>query len=64
MLGSAPRVGIEAAVRQGWERWLGEHGAFVGMDGFGASAPATKLYEHFAITTDRIIDAAKTEAAR
>jgi transketolase len=64
VLGSAPRVGIEAAVRQGWERWLGERGAFIGMDGFGASAPGAKLYEHFAITTDRIIEAAKTEAAR
>jgi transketolase len=64
VLGSAPRVGIEAAVRQGWERWLGERGTFIGMDGFGASAPGAKLYQHFAITTDRIIDAAKTEAAR
>jgi transketolase len=63
VLGSAPRVGIEAAVRQGWERWLGD-GAFIGMDGFGASAPGAKLYEHFAITTDRIVEAAKKEAVR
>jgi transketolase len=64
VLGSAPRVGIEAAVRQGWERWLGDSGAFIGMDGFGASAPGAKLYEHFAITTDRIVETAKREAVR
>ena len=64
VLGSAPRVGIEAAVRQGWERWLGDGGAFIGMDGFGASAPGAKLYEHFAITTDRIVETAKREAVR
>jgi transketolase len=50
------RVGIEAAVRQGWDRWLcGERGRatkadFVGMDSFGASAPADVLYEKFGIT--------------
>jgi transketolase len=64
VLGSAPRVGIEAAVRQGWERWLGDGGAFIGMDGFGASAPVAKLYEHFAITADRIVETAKREAVR
>ncbi len=39
VLGTAPRVGVEAAVRFGWDRWLGERSAFVGMHGFGASAP-------------------------
>ena len=39
VLGTAPRVAVEAAVRLGWDRWLGERGAFVGMTGFGASAP-------------------------
>ena len=37
VLGSAPRVGVEAAVRFGWDRWLGHNSAFIGMDGFGAS---------------------------
>ncbi len=52
------RVGIEAAARFGWDKWLcGERGAskkadFVGMEGFGASAPAEKLYEHFGITAE------------
>jgi transketolase len=59
VLGAAPRVGVEAAVEFGWERWLGEKGAFIGMQGFGASAPAAKLYEHFGITPARIAEAAK-----
>ena len=50
VLGTAPRVGVEAAIRFGWDRWLGEKSAFVGMTGFGASAPAEALYEHFGIT--------------
>ena len=40
VLGAAPRVGIEAACGFGWERWLGESGIFIGMTGFGASAPS------------------------
>ena len=59
VLGRAPRVAVEAAVGFGWERWLGEGGVFVGMDGFGASAPAAKLYEHFGITPARVADAAR-----
>jgi len=50
VLGTAPRVAIEAAARLGWDRWTGESGAFVGMAGFGASAPAPDLYRHFGIT--------------
>ena len=59
------RVGIEAAVRQGWDRWLtGERGkhnksAFIGMDSFGASAPAEELYVKFGITSDGVIKAVK-----
>ncbi len=34
----------------GWDRWIGENGAFIGMNGFGASAPAPDLYRHFNIT--------------
>jgi len=59
VLGTAPRVGIEAAVSQGWGRWLGENSAFIGMDGFGASAPAPDLYKHFGITAKAMADAAK-----
>jgi len=59
VLGKAPRVAVEAAVGFGWERWLGDNGVFVGMDGFGASAPAPKLYEHFGITAAKVTQAAK-----
>ena len=60
VLGSAPRVGVEAAVRYGWDKWLGEQGAFVGMSSFGASAPIGDLYAHFGITSDAVAGAAKT----
>ncbi len=59
------RVGVEAAVRQGWDRWLtGERGKwnkadFVGMDRFGASAPAEELFEKFDITPQNVVDKAK-----
>ena len=59
VLGSAPRIGVEAAIGMGWERWLGDGGTFIGMTGFGASAPAAKLYEHFGITPGHIVAAAK-----
>ncbi len=59
VLGTAPRVAVEAAVGFGWERWLGPHGAFVGMTGFGASAPGEALYEHFGITPQRVAAAAR-----
>ncbi|WP_454683290.1 transketolase [Ancylobacter moscoviensis] len=57
VLGTAPRVGIEAAGRLGWDRWIGERGRFVGMEGFGASAPAGDLYQHFNITPEAVVDA-------
>ncbi|BDC44607.1 transketolase [Paraburkholderia terrae] len=53
------RVGVEAAVRFGWDRYLGERGGFVGMTGFGASGPAEALYEHFGITPAHIVAEAK-----
>ncbi|MBL8564917.1 MAG: transketolase [Hyphomicrobiaceae bacterium] len=59
VLGSAPRVAIEAASGLGWERWTGDKGAFIGMTGFGASAPAPQLYEHFGITAEKMADAAR-----
>ncbi|MGI8852509.1 MAG: transketolase [Methyloceanibacter sp.] len=59
VLGSAPRVAVEAAVEFGWDKWLGPDGTFVGMHGFGASAPAQDLYKHFGITTDAVAAAAR-----
>jgi transketolase len=59
VLGSAPRVGVEAGVRTGWNRWLGRNAAFVGMTGFGASAPVEALYPHFHITAERVADLAR-----
>jgi transketolase len=59
VLGAAPRIAVEAAVEFGWERWLGDGGVFVGMKGFGASAPAPKLYEHFGITAAKVAEVAK-----
>nr|WP_185732401.1 transketolase [Burkholderia sp. Bp8963] len=53
------RIGVEAAVRFGWDRYLGERGGFVGMTGFGASGPAEALYEHFGITPAHIVAEAK-----
>jgi len=55
VLGSAPRLAIEAAIGFGWERYTGSAENFVGMHGFGASAPAPALFEHFGITTAAII---------
>ena len=59
VLGSAPRVAVEAAARLGWDRWIGDNGAFIGMNGFGASAPAPDLYRHFNITPEAVADAAR-----
>jgi len=59
VLGAAPRVVIEAAIQMGWDRYIGQNGAFIGMSGFGASAPAPALYEHFGITSDAAAKAAK-----
>jgi transketolase len=59
VLGVGPRVGCEAAVRQGWELFLRPEDGFVGMVGFGASAPAPELYRNFNITAEAIAHAAK-----
>jgi transketolase len=58
VLGSVPRIGIEAAVEGDWARWLGDNGEFVGMTGFGASAPAEVLYREFGITAEAVATAA------
>ncbi|WP_068313427.1 transketolase [Polycladidibacter hongkongensis] len=52
---SAVKVAIEAGIRQGWDRFIGPDGIFVGMDGFGASAPYKELYEHFGITAENVV---------
>ena len=57
VLGTAFRVGVEAAGGFGWERWLGNDGIFIGMTDFGASAPYEDLYKHFGITPDAIVAA-------
>jgi len=59
VLGEGPRVAVEAAVPLGWSKWLGPEGAFIGMHGFGASAPAQDLYKHFGITAEAIAAAAR-----
>jgi transketolase len=59
VLGAAPRVGVEAAIEFGWQKWLGQDGTFVGMRGFGASAPAQELYKHFGITPEAVAAAAR-----
>jgi len=50
------RVSIEIGVSLGWERWVGDEGAIVGLDHFGASAPAGTIFEHFGFTPDRVAD--------
>ena len=64
VLGPAPRVGIEAAIEGDWARWLGDTGEFVGMTGFGASAPAEMLYREFGITAEAVAVAAMRCIAR
>jgi transketolase len=60
VIGNAPvRIAVEAAVRQGWDALIGEEGIFVGMTGFGASAPYKDLYNHFKITPEAVADAAR-----
>jgi transketolase len=50
-------------VRQGWDRFIGEDGLFIGMTGFGASAPADRLYREFGITPEAVAAAAKQKLA-
>jgi transketolase len=62
VLGSAPRVAVEAGVAQGWHEWLRHKDTFIGLSDFGASAPAPKLFEHFGITAAKVADAARALA--
>ena len=59
IIGTAPvKVAIEAAVRQGWDRFIGNRGVFIGMDRFGASGPYKELYAKFGITAEAAAEAA------
>jgi len=58
------RVAVELGVVQGWEKYLGDRGRFIGMQGFGASAPAKVLLEHFGITVQNVVQAARELCAR
>ncbi len=53
------RVAVEAGVSLGWERWVGLDGAIVGLDHFGASAPAGTIFEKFGFTVERVVDVAR-----
>ena len=55
------RVAVEAAVAQGWERFLGINGHMIGMRSFGESAPETALYDHFGITVQAVVQAVKAQ---
>jgi transketolase len=59
VLGSAPRVAVEAGIAQCWHEWIGDNGRFVGLSDFGASAPAPKLYAHFGVTVEAVAEAAR-----
>jgi transketolase len=56
---SGVKIAVEAGIRMGWDRFIGNDGIFVGMTGFGASGPYKALYEHFGITKEAVVAAAK-----
>jgi transketolase len=60
-MGHGIRIGIEAAVRQGWDAYIGIDGGFVGMTGFGASGPAEELYKMFNITPEAVVSLARSK---
>ena len=60
---AAVRIAVEAGVGFGWQRFIGEDGTFIGMKGFGASAPAERLYVEFGITAQAVVAAAKAKLA-
>jgi transketolase len=64
VLGGVPRVAVEAASPFGWERYVGERGAIVGIASFGASAPAEELFPHFGITADAVASRARAVLER
>jgi len=58
------KIGVEAAIRQGWDAIIGSDGVFVGMTGFGASAPYKELYKHFGITAEAVARAALSKLGK
>jgi transketolase len=58
------KIGVEAAIRQGWDAIIGSDGVFVGMTGFGASAPYKELYKHFGITAEAVAQAALSKLGK
>ncbi|MGE0523253.1 MAG: transketolase [Variibacter sp.] len=65
IVGDAPvKIGVEAAVRQGWDAVIGSDGLFIGMTEFGESAPFKELYKHFGITPDAVVDAALSKLGK
>ena len=56
VLGNCPRVAVEAGSKFGWEKYTGLNGDIIGMDGFGASGPAEKLFEYFGITLEEVVE--------
>jgi transketolase len=62
IIGTSPvKIAVEAAIRQGWDAFIGNDGAFIGMKSFGASAPAKDLYKHFGITVEAVVAAAEAK---
>jgi transketolase len=59
LLGNVPRIAVEAGLRMCWDRYLRPSDAFIGMTGFGESAPAPELYKHFGITVEALVSSAK-----
>ena len=59
LLGSLPRIAVEAGAQQGWDRYIGDNGAFIGMHSFGSSGPFKDVYKHFNITAEAVAEAAK-----
>jgi transketolase len=53
------KVAVEAGIRQGWDGLIGAHSTFIGMNSFGASAPAGELYKHFGITSEAVVEAVR-----
>jgi transketolase len=64
VIGTAPvKIAIEAGIRQGWDAVIGAEGVFVGMTGFGGSAPYKDLYKYFGITPEAVVAAAMNKVA-
>ncbi len=62
VIGNSPvKIAVEAAVREGWDAFIGPEGTFIGMKGFGASGPYKELYKHFGITAEAVVAAAEAK---